>query len=161
MKTPKPPKIIAPMILDLLAAKHRGDVFVAECKTGPTTTANAHHLRMDAWVMRRSWAHPDTTGYEIKVSRGDFLRDDKWPAYLKYCNRFYFVCPPNMIAVNEVPAGCGLMWASKNAAMLYTKIKAPRREVEIPENLWRYVLMCRASIQRAKCMIQKGLGEEK
>ena len=28
---------------------------------------------------------------EVKSSREDYRSDDKWPTYLPYCNRFYFV----------------------------------------------------------------------
>ena len=67
-------------LLALLAKKHSADVFVPECKTGGTWAGT--HLRLDAWAMRRSWTHPTVWGYEIKVSRSDFLSDDKWVGYL-------------------------------------------------------------------------------
>ncbi|WP_208112793.1 MmcB family DNA repair protein [Aureibacillus halotolerans] len=43
------------------------------------------------------------TVYEIKVSRSDFLRDDKWPAYKNQCHRFFFVCPKDLIKPEELP----------------------------------------------------------
>ena len=131
-------------ILELLRVRHSKDVFVDECKDGPTHYTQ--HVRMDAWVMPRSWANPATTAYEIKVSRSDFLSDHKWPAYLPLCHQFYFVCPAKLIAVEECPADAGLLWVTTTATRLYTKKKAPYRNVEIPEELWRYVLMCRAKI---------------
>lgn len=140
------PHITAKMIVDLLATKHSGDVFVPECKNGSTTTANANLLRMDAWAMNRSWSKPWTHGYEVKVTRRDFIGDDKWPLYLRYCNRFAFVCPPRLIQPEELPAGVGLFWTSINCKRLYVKRQPPHREVEIPEDLWRYVLMCRATM---------------
>ena len=132
-------------ILKLLAAKHAGDVFVPECKDGPT--AYGSHRRMDAWVMNRSWANACVTGYEIKVNRSDFLKDEKWRDYLPLCNCFYFVCPRGLIAIEEVPEGAGLMYVAKTGTRLYTKRKAPHRDVEIPESLWRYVLMCRTRVK--------------
>jgi len=136
----------AQQLLELLREKHSKDVFVPECKDGPTTTAQ--HTRLDAWVMPRSWRHPATTGYEIKVSRRDFLADTKWPAYLDLCHCFYFVAAPGVIQLNEVPEQAGLLVASSTGTKLFTKKKAPMREVQIPEDLWRYVLMCRARITR-------------
>ncbi len=133
-------------LLELLRKKHSEDVFVPECKDGPTQTAGARHVRLDAWVMPRSWAHPATTGYEIKVSRSDFLRDEKWQAYLPLCHRFYFVAPPGVIQLDEVPSTAGLMVCTKNATRLLTKKRAPLRDVQVPEELFRYVLMCRAKI---------------
>jgi len=136
--------ISAPTIIRLLREKHSSDVFVDECKDGPTWAGT--HSRMDAWVMPRSWTKPETTGYEIKVSRSDFLRDDKWPGYLPLCHRFYFVAPPDVIQLAEVPVEAGLMVTTKNGTRLLTKKKAPTRNVEIPESLWRYVLMCRVRV---------------
>lgn len=131
-------------ILDLLATRHSKDVFVPECKDGPTHTAA--HLRMDAWAMRRSWSHPDTFGYEIKLFRSDFLRDTKWPGYLPLCNYLYFVAPAGVIEKSEVPEQCGLLQPTSTMSSLRTIKRAPRREVEIPESLFRYVLMSRAQI---------------
>lgn len=133
-------------LIDLLAQKHSTDVFVPECKDGPTHGAS--HVRLDAWVLSSSWAHPCVTGYEIKISRSDFLQDQKWPSYLDLCNQLYFVCPTGLIAPTELPAEVGLMWVSKTGTRLYTKKKAPHRNVTIPEDVYRYVLMCRARITR-------------
>ena len=143
-------KISAQKIVNLLAVKHSADMFVPECKDGPSygrdPVTGKSHLRMDAWVMNRSWANACITAYEVKVSRSDFLADNKWTDYLPLCNCFYFVCPTELIALEEVPAGTGLIYVSKTGTRLFTKRKAPRREVEIPESLWRYVLMCRTRI---------------
>ena len=133
-------------ITELLRDKHAADVCVPECKTGPSW-GSGECLRMDVWTMARSWANAKTTCYEVKVNRNDFMRDDKWRGYLPYCNAFYFVCPSELITVDEVPAEAGLMWASKNFARLYTKKKAPFRDVEIPEPLWRYILMSRTDVR--------------
>lgn len=90
---------------------------------------------------------PETvTAYEIKVSRADFLKDNKWPAYLPLCNQFYFVAPPNLIDISELPADAGLLTTA--GSRLLTKKKAPHRNVVIPEEVYRYILMCRVSITR-------------
>lgn len=138
--------IVAPQILALLAAKHAGDVFVPECKSGPTHFGS--HDRIDAWVMPKSWAHPDVIGYEIKVSRSDFLRDDKWTRYLDLCNLLYFVAPRKLIDPSELPTEVGLIEVSGTGSRLLTKRKAARRNVQIPEDVWRYILMCRTKITR-------------
>lgn len=133
-------------ILDLLRERHSKDVFVDECKDGPTQSAE--HRRLDAWAMKRSWSHPLVSGYEIKRSRSDFLRDVKWRDYLPMCNELYFVCPNGMIAPEEIPGDVGLMYVASTGTRLYTKRKAAYRDVQIPESVWRYILMCRARIQR-------------
>ncbi len=139
-------RIDAKAVTGLLAAKHSKDVFVSECKDGPTQLVN--HLRLDGWAMRKSWSNPTTFGYEIKVSRSDFLNDRKWVDYLGLCNEFYFVCPTGLIEKDELPEQAGLLWVAKTGSRLFTKRKAPHREVEIPETLFRYILMCRAEIVR-------------
>ena len=52
-------------------------------------------------------------GFEFKASRGDFLADNKWQQYLKYCHTFSFVCPHGMIGKEELPKGIGLLWVYK------------------------------------------------
>ncbi len=132
-------------LLDLLLNKHHKDICVPECKTGPTMSGMN---RFDLWVQRTSWAHGAAIGYEVKVARSDFLNDKKWIDYLSYCNEFYFVSPAELIKIEEVPAEAGLLWASKNGTMLYTKKKAPYRNIRIPEEIYQYILMARAKIRR-------------
>jgi hypothetical protein len=103
---------------------------------------------MDLWAMKKSWSQPNTIAFEIKVSRSDFLKDSKWPGYLPFCNEFYFVCPYGLIQNAEVPADAGLVMTSKHGTNLYTKKKAPWRNIQVPEELYRYLLMWRTRIER-------------
>ena len=134
-------KITAKDIESLLQNKHGEDIFIPQCKTGPSYGYNAGTL--DAWVMPKSWANMNCIGYEIKVARSDFLRDDKWKNYLPYCHSFYFVCPTDLIQPSELPPEAGLMWISPTGKRLYTKKKAPFRSLEIPSQLFCYILMWR------------------
>lgn len=138
-------KLNADAIVSLLASRHREDVFVPECKNG---SSQGSHLRMDAWAMAKSWAHPRTWAYEVKVSRSDFQRDNKWQGYLQYCNEFYFACPSGLIKPEEVPDGCGLLWVASTGSMMIVKRKASFRQVQIPESLYRYLLMARTRVTR-------------
>lgn len=140
------PRIDASQIVNMLAVRHSTDVFVPECKNGPSQCTT--HLRLDAWAMAKSWSKPFTWGYEVKVSRSDFLSDNKWHLYLPYCSHFNFVVPAGLIDPSEVPEQAGLIYASATGTKLFTKRKAPWREVSIPEDLYRYVLMCRTKITR-------------
>jgi hypothetical protein len=103
---------------------------------------------MDAWACKRSWTNPLSIGYEVKVSRSDFLRDDKWRAYLPLCHQFYFVCPTELIDRKEVPKNVGLIYVTSGGGRLITKIKSPFRNIELPNALLFYLLICRAKIQR-------------
>lgn len=135
-------------LLKLLKSRHSKDVFVSECKDGSTQSVS-NYLRMDAWVMNRSWASPCVWVYEIKTSRSDFIADNKWPGYLPYCNQFYFVTPKDLIDSREIPEQAGLLIAigQGNGARLITKKKAPYRDVVVPESVYRYILMCRVGVQ--------------
>lgn len=137
--------ISADSVVALLAEKHAKDVFVQECKDGPSQCST--HCRLDAWATNRSWSSACSFGYEVKVSRSDFLNDRKWPQYLPYCNEFYFVAPQDLIDPSELSAECGLIVVSKTNTRLFTKKKAPRRDVVIPEDFYRYILMCRVEIK--------------
>lgn len=132
-------------ILELLGDRHAEDVFVPECNTGSATKGCK---RMDAWVMKKTWSPMTTIGYEIKVSRGDFVRDEKWMHYLPFCHQLYFVCPSGLIQKEEVPDGVGLMWQAKTGTKLFIKRKAPRREPDQLHMIMSYVLMSRARIGR-------------
>lgn len=136
-------------IINLLEAKHSKDVFIPECKDGPTQSVT-EHLRMDAWVMNRSWVHPCYTAYEVKVSRSDFLNDRKWRGYLPYCNEFFFVAPKGIIDPSELPPEAGLLvlLGGAEGKRLVCKKKAAWRDVDVPESLFRYVLMCRVQVGR-------------
>lgn len=138
----------AQCLLDLLATRHSEDVFIPECKDGPSQGTS--HLRLDARAMARSWSRPRVSGYEIKVSRSDFVKDEKWQFYLQYCNVFYFVCPYGLIQPNELPPEVGLLWGSSTGSRLFEKKKAAYREVVVPENMYRYILMGRVRVSKSR-----------
>ncbi len=133
--------IAAHTIVQLLANKHDKDLFVPECKDGPTQWGS--HLRLDAWAMKRSWSNPRSIGYEIKVSRSDFVQDNKLESYMQYCHQFYIVAPSGVVSKDELPEGAGLMVPSTNGTRLFTKVKAPYRDIEWPIDLLRYILLAR------------------
>jgi hypothetical protein len=130
-------------ILVLLENRHSDDLFVPECKDGSTFGG---HFRLDAWVMKKSWANPLSIGYEIKVSRSDWLNDKKVHVYMNYCHQMYIVAPPGIVKKEELPDGVGLIIPSSTGSRLYTKIKAKHRSIEWPIDLLRYILMSRTKI---------------
>lgn len=131
------------ILTDLIIQKHSKDICVPQCKTGASWSGRRYKI-FDVWVMKLSWTNPNYYGYEIKVSRQDFLNDNKWIEYLPYCTEFYFVCPPGLISPDELPKDAGLMIASKNAKMLYIKKKAPYRDITIPNSILKYIIMWRS-----------------
>lgn|GEM_PF-1778660 len=136
----------ADAILRLLLVRHAKDVAVPECKDGPTQVGS--HRRLDLWTMAKSWAHPCLDGYEIKVSRSDFRRDDKMHWYLPLCNRLWVACPRKLIEPGELPPEVGLIYATPGGSRLQVAKRAPFRTIPPPVDLLNYVLMCRAAIVR-------------
>jgi len=137
--------INASEIMALLNAKHSKDVIIPECKNGETWGAR-DLLKMDAWVLKRSYSPLTTIGYEIKCSRQDFEQDQKWTGYLDLCHEFYFVCPAGLIRTTDLPNRVGIIWASKDK--LHTKRKAQKVEPDIEKlsRLLIYVVMARSKI---------------
>ena len=55
---------------------------------------------------------------EVKVSRADLLGDAKWPAYLDYCDRFFWALPPSLdpgllVAAGKLPERAGILIADR------------------------------------------------
>lgn len=148
----------ASKIIALLNAKHSKDVIIPECKNGETWGAR-DLLKIDAWVLKRSYSPLTTIGYEIKCSRQDFEQDQKWTSYLDLCHEFYFVCPAGLIRTTDLPNRVGIIWASKDK--LHTKRKADRVEPDIEKlnRLLIYVVMARSKIVAS--MDERERGEPK
>ena len=134
-------------ILQVIKQKHSEDIVVPECRTGPSQGRYDEYVIMDCWTVPHSWAHYQATAYEIKVSRQDFVRDTKWQKYLPYCNYMYFVAPKGIIQLAELPAEIGLYEVSSNCKRLLIKRKAAYRTVDIPVELYKYLLICRTAIR--------------
>lgn len=84
--------------------------------------------RLDFLAVRASWSHPVIEAHEVKVSRRDFVQDNKWHPYLQSCHLFWFVTAPHVVKdVSEIPEEAGWMEVSANAARLFVRKKAPRR----------------------------------
>jgi len=131
-------KMSADDLKKALARRHKEDMFFTEVKDGPTQSV-AHHSKIDALAMKISWTSFAITGYEIKVSRSDFMRDDKWQAYLPMCNYMYFVVAPGVCDVQEISDNCGLIVATEKGG-LRTVRKAPWRDIEHPTSMYMYLM---------------------
>lgn len=123
--------------------------FLTECKTCSTYFPDPQGmLKFDGLSIRRSYTKPCITGYEIKVSRGDFLQDPKWHLYLQYCNEFYFVVPSGLIDKSEIPPEVGLIYYNPENKTLRTKRKALYREIEEPVGVYKYIIYSRLETDR-------------
>ena len=137
-------KVTSTDIKRALQGRNPNDYYLTEVKNGGTFMPSKQGLLIfDAVHIRRSWANPCITIYEIKVSRGDFLQDNKWKLYLQYCNQFYFVVPKGMIDKNELPEDIGLIYYNPDTGALVTKQKSKYRECENPDDMYKYIIYSR------------------
>ena len=143
-------KITSWEISKALALSHDKDFFLTEVKNGSTYFPPAQGLlKFDGFAMTRSWAHPCIKIYEIKVSRSDFLRDNKWNLYKQYCNELYFVVPKGLIEKTELPEDVGLIYYNRDGTrQLVTKQKAVWRKIEDPIEVYKYIIYSRLDQDR-------------
>ena len=142
-------KVTSTDIKIALSHKHIKDFFLTECKSGSTWFTVPGDMKiLDALAIRKSWANPCFTGYEIKVSRGDFLRDSKFYRYEEICNCLYLVCPKGMIDRTELPESVGLMVYDPDKKTLTTRKKAIYREITYSPDLLLYIIYSRLDSDR-------------
>lgn len=132
-----------------LADKHVKDFFITECKSGSTWLTPTGDMKiLDGLAIRKSWSHPCFTGYEVKVSRGDFLRDAKFYTYEELVNCLYIVCPNGMIERTELPESVGLMYYNPETKALTTRKKAIWRKIEYSPDMLLYIIYSRLDSDR-------------
>ncbi len=87
--------------------------------------------------------------YEIKVDRGDFLKEiadhRKRERAMAISTHFAFATPAGLVEVNEVPVGCGLIEVDASGRPLVAK-RTPRSIGEVPT--WRLVAAMLRSMMR-------------
>ena len=142
-------KITSTEIKQALANKHYKDFFLTEVKSGSTWFTSVGDMKiLDGLAIRKSWSSPCFTGYEIKVSRSDFLRDAKFYTYEELCNCLYVVCPKGMIDRTELPESVGLMYYDREKKTITTKKKAIYRKIEYTPDLLLYIIYSRLDSDR-------------
>jgi len=113
-------------------------------------------LRIDAAIVdvRKRWIR----GFEIKVTRSDFLSDKKWTSYTQFCSSLSIVCPEGLIDPDEIKRPFGLLWVGKNKFGSTTK-----KWKKMPQNfqkrdclawLWTYVSVIETELPRLKREIE-------
>ena len=142
-------KVTSTDIKRALAEKHWRDFFLTEVKSGPTQLAVPGGLKiLDGLAIRKSWTAPCFTGYEVKISRSDFLRDAKFYTYEELCNCLYIVCPKGMIDRTELPESIGLMYYDPEKKTLTTRKRAIYRKIEYSPELLLYIIFSRLDSDR-------------
>jgi hypothetical protein len=84
----------------------------------------------------------------VKVSRSDWLGDQKWNAYIPLCHRFSIAAAHGVVHDGEVPAGIG--WYEYNPATktLRIKQKVVHRDIEPDANMLMYIIMSKIQSDR-------------
>ena len=124
--------------------------FITECKTCSTYFPDPQGLlKFDGLAITKSYTKPNIIGYEIKVSRNDFLQDNKWHLYLQYCNEFYFVVPKGLVKKEELPDHVGLIYFNPDTKGLRTVKKALYRQIEEPVGVYKYIIFSRLEEDRS------------
>lgn len=142
-------KITSTDITRALAVKHHKDFFLTEVKSGSTwMTPSGEMKRLDGLAIKKSWTRTCFTGYEVKISRGDFLRDAKFYTYEELCNELYIVCPKGLIKREELPESVGLMYYDSGSKTIQTKKKAIFRKIEYSADMLLYIIFSRLDSDR-------------
>lgn len=148
-KKEKEQKVTSTEIKIALSQFRPKDYFLTEVKNGSTYFPPPQGLLMfDGVGIRRSYTQPCITIYEVKVSRGDFLQDNKWKLYFQYCNEFYFVVPKGLIDKSELPDNVGLIYYNPETKKLLTKQKSKYWKCENPWEMYQYIIYSRLDEER-------------
>lgn len=142
-------KVTAYDIKCAIARKHTTDFFLTEVKNGSTYFPPADGLKiLDGLAISKSYTKPCFTGYEVKISRSDFLRDAKYHTYATLVNQLYVVCPKGMIDKAELPEHIGLMYYHPDTGAISTKKKAVYRKIEYSADMLLYIIYSRLDSDR-------------
>lgn len=121
-----------PELLELLSKWYQppARAFIPEfrCGTGYSRETRADALAMELWPSAKEGM--EITGFELKVSRADWLHELKNPhkatPVKQFCDRWYLVVSDLKVITyaNELPTGWGLIYQDKGE--LHTMIEAPK-----------------------------------
>ena len=133
-------------ILKALRAWHKisGSLFFQHVKTGASFSGQLRIL--DGLHVRIAWSKPVFEGYEVKVSRSDFLRDTKYTEYLPYCTHFSFVVPDKLIRKDELPDHIGLIYYKEDGSLrTVRKAQALAQDPKKLSTMLRYLVYYRTT----------------
>jgi len=118
-----------------LKKRYSDHIFASQVKLG-----SAGSKIIDAVAIKKTWSPITAIGFEIKVSRSDFVNDNKYPEYMKACTNFYFVAPNGIIKDDEIPKDVGLMIYYPESGTLKIKKKAPYLKHEVKPEMLLHIM---------------------
>jgi hypothetical protein len=122
-------------ITEALRKRYSDHIFASQVKLGSAGTKI-----IDAVAIKKTWTPVTAIGFEIKVSRYDFVNDNKYPEYMKACTNFYFVVPNGIIKDDEIPKEVGLMIYYPDSGTLKIKKKAPYLNNEVSTEMLLHIM---------------------
>lgn len=94
-------------------------------------------LRIDAVLV--DYHQRKVRGFEIKVSREDFLQDKKWQLYSQFCSELSIVCPAELLQPEEIKSPFGLLWIGPNGEYWWKRRPKNIQHREALAWTWRYL----------------------
>jgi hypothetical protein len=121
----------------------------------PEFTFAGHRIDAAIIDLQHRWIR----GFEIKVNRGDWLRDEKWVLYTRFLSSLSVVCPEGLLQPTEIEKPLGLMWIEPSKPGRFSDYESPPRchWKKRPGNfqhrnslawLWTYVRVLEAEFPR-------------
>lgn len=108
-----------------------------------------NRLRVDMLLIdtHKRWLR----GFEIKLTKADFLNDYKWTQYTEFCSSITIVCPAGLIKKEEIEHPFGLLWITQDNQRLSHKwIKRPKN-IQTRNSLawlWTYIRVLEYELPR-------------
>lgn len=127
-------ELTAEAIIDRLISVSDDKIWATELALPPW-----RERRIDFWTLEPIASKGfRSTVYEVKVSRGDFLRDsaEKQASAISYADRFWYITPPGLVTLNELPPWAGLMECPEIGFTV--KRRAPKLQKREPD--WEFVV---------------------
>lgn len=128
-------------MLETKYSSDKGYAFFTEISPGVGVCRRTDALAVGLYA---SHGHP-VIGFEVKVSRGDWLAElkdaSKADMMFQYCNLWYLVAAPGVVHVEELPMGWGLLEPVSRG--LKIAIKAEYRDATAPTISFVSVLLRR------------------
>lgn len=115
-----------------------GDIYI------PEFTYN--DLRIDAILV--DIRYRKVRGFEIKVDKGDFLKDKKWQLYSKFCSSLSVACPEGLIEPEEVSDPFGLLWIKNSGEVTWKKREKNIQHRESLAWTWTYLSVIEKELAR-------------
>lgn len=105
-------------------------------------------------------------GFEVKVSRADWLNELKQPEksepVMRYCNHWWLVCPKGVATTDELPDNWGLLELQDNGT-LRVKVQAKKLE-PVPITIGFFASLvrrgCEADNEVVRLLVEKQAGEQ-